>query len=259
MAGVSGEEVTSPLHALHREHRRPKSLSDPFQDNAPVHLRSLLAKADAELRWSDFVTLLGPYMPAGTYEEVAYFLPLAFDYVRVHPDDALELCTSLVWFCSEYAENLAVDGAEKTAESELHSLLLEWTSRFEIVHCDRQVCVSKGWQLEYFDYVRKSETICETLGDLVRFGRLTHLAERYVAELVDFKEDAIKAAWLLDLIRSQSQAVAYRPPELATLTEAANDPRLLQSAFRVAHADPQLREDSRTYWRDMKAVLAIAD
>jgi hypothetical protein len=249
--------MTSLIHVLHRKHGRPKWLSDPFRDNSPAGLRSLLATADADLECSDFKNLLGPHLPAGTYAEVVYFLPLAFDYVRAHSDVALDLCTSLAWFCSEYADNLAADGALDAAQGELRGLLLDWTSRFEIEHFDARMCASKGWGLQYFDYVRMSETVCEMLSDLVRFQRLAEVAERNVAEFVDFGADAIKAAWLLELIRCRTDV--YRPPELAALDEASNDSRLLQSAFLLAQSDPLLQQTSRTYWGDLQSALGIVD
>jgi hypothetical protein len=80
---------TRDLHALQRKHPRPKRLSDPFHDNTPESLRELLSKSDTDMRWADFACLLGPHLPAGTYEEVAYFLPLAFDYIGANEKDAL--------------------------------------------------------------------------------------------------------------------------------------------------------------------------
>jgi hypothetical protein len=94
--------MTSELHILHRKYRRPKTLSDTFHDNTPAGLRELVAKPDERLGWGDFKDLLGPHLPAGTYDEVVYFLPLAFDHVRAKNWDALDLCSSLAWFCSEY-------------------------------------------------------------------------------------------------------------------------------------------------------------
>lgn len=129
------------LYLLQRKHARPRALTDPSNDNAPADLKALLRKGDGLLRWGDFNTLLGPHLPAGTYEEVAYFLPLAFDYIRSVDTVALDLCSSLVWFCSEYKEQLAADRAIDTARQQILGLLRNWTSRFNVAHFDRSMCL----------------------------------------------------------------------------------------------------------------------
>jgi len=127
-------------------------LSDPFHDNTPAGLRDLLSKADSDLDRGDFRTLLGPHVPAGTYEEVVYFLPLAFDFIRTDPAVALDLCSSLVWFCSKYNRELSADKAVEAARRELLGLVHQWTSRFDVTHFDRPMCLAKGWfKLQYFD------------------------------------------------------------------------------------------------------------
>jgi hypothetical protein len=138
---------------------RPRSLSDPYRDYTPDHLAALLATPDEDLTCHDFQCLLGPFLPAGTYEESAYFLPLAFDYILAHDDDALDLVTSLVWFASQFALQLQRDRVLDAARTSLKSSLDYWTSGFTILHFDRDACRAKGWSREYRDLIRHSETI----------------------------------------------------------------------------------------------------
>jgi hypothetical protein len=63
--------VSRDLYELQSKYLRPGALSDPFRDNTPATLRELLRNTDSELRWGGFNALLGPHLPAGTYEEVA--------------------------------------------------------------------------------------------------------------------------------------------------------------------------------------------
>jgi hypothetical protein len=245
------------LYALHKKHPRPQSLSDPFHDNTSDSRRQLLSKADDALRWDDFKSLLGPHLPAGTYEEVVYFLPLAFDYIRANKSDALDLCSSLIWFCSEYASQLASDKVLEPARSELRDLLRDWTSRFVIIHFDKSACMAKGWRLQYCDLVEMSETVCEMLCDLVEYARHADIAERFICDLLDFGTNPFAAAWLLELIRSR-EAVAYRPPLMPRLEEAAIDHGLLRTAYELAQTDREIRESSPTYWRDTISKLGVA-
>jgi hypothetical protein len=249
--------MTSELHILHRKYGRPKMLSDPFHDNTPAGLRELVAKPDERLGWGDFKDLLGPDLPAGTYDEVVYFLPLAFDHVRAKNWDALDLCSSLAWFCSEYSDRLASDNVVEAARAELGALLREWTARFAIVHFDKSACASKGWSLGHFDLVEMSETVCEMLCDLVRYTRHADIAEQFIVDLVNFDANPVVAAWLLELIRSRED-VAYRPPLLPRLEEASTDHRLLRTAYESTQTNEQIRESSPTYWRDTLSKLGIA-
>ena len=124
---------------------RPRSLTDPFCDHTPDHLASLLATPDRDLKWHDFQCLLGPFLPAGTYEESAYFLPLAFDDILTHDDDALDLVTSLVWFASEYASQLQRDNSLDAVRTKLKYCIDQWTGDFTILHFDHDAYREKGW------------------------------------------------------------------------------------------------------------------
>jgi hypothetical protein len=249
--------MTPDLFSLQGKHPRPQSLSDPFHDNTSVSLRQLLSKPDDALRWGDFTILLGPHLPAGTYDEVAYFLPLAFNCIRANKGDALDLCSSLVWYCSEYANDLASDGVLDSARGELRDLLRDWTARFTIIHFDKSACVAKGWRLEYLDLVDMSETVCEMMCDLVGYARHADIVEQFVRDLIDFGTNPSAAAWLLELIRSR-EGVAYRPPLLPLLEETSVDHRILLTAYELSQTHGEIRDSSPTYWRDTLCQLGIA-
>ncbi len=73
-------------------------------------LAEILKTPDEKMTRCHYQDILGPFLPAGTYEEAAYFLSRAFDHIRSHDDDGLDLVTSLVWFISEYQKRLEADG-----------------------------------------------------------------------------------------------------------------------------------------------------
>jgi hypothetical protein len=249
--------VKSDLYKLQRKHPRPGALSDPHQDNTPGGLKRLLRKTDGELRWGDFKTLLGPFLPAGTYEEVAYFLPLAFDLIRSDRSVALNLCSSLAWFCSEYNEQLETDRVGGAARDELLSLLCEWTSQFKLTHFDRSMCVAKGWvKLQYLDLVEGSETVCQMLSDLSEYATHADIGDRFILELVNFGTDPIKAGWLLELLRAR-QCDVYRPPAIPRLELASADHGLLSAAYEVIQTSGEIRGPSPTYWRDTMGKLGM--
>jgi hypothetical protein len=254
--GRAGCVLSRDLYSLNRRYGRPRTLSDPFHDNTPAGLRELLRKADSEFHWGDFKTLLGPHLPAGTYEEVAYFLPLAFDCVRADKAIALDLCSSLVWFCSKYAEQLAADKVVDAARDQLLGLLRHWTSRFAVTHFDRSMCIERGWEkLQYFDLVEGSDTVCQMLCDLSEYPTHADISERFIFELIDFGTDPIKAAWLLALLRARNDV--YHPPVTQRLELTSVDYTLLGSAYDLVQADDNVRGCSPTYWRDTVTRIGL--
>lgn len=85
---------------------RPNKLSDPYHDFVEEHLEELLNTADPEMHWRHYQNLLGPYAPAGTYDEVVYFLPRAFDYMMHGKDVLEEVPLAIVCFSSQNADEL---------------------------------------------------------------------------------------------------------------------------------------------------------
>jgi hypothetical protein len=214
-----------------------------------------LSTPDSKLTWSDFQILLGPHLPAGSYEEVAYFLPLAFDHIRARQEDALDLCTTLTWFCSTYSKQLASDGVVESARQSMADLLRRWTATFDITHFDEAACRAKGWGIKYSDYVQRSETVYQTLCDFTEYVEHSDLAEYFMEDLSAFGRDPIKAAWLLDLVRSREEP--YHPPLTAATQKCAADTDLLQRAFDCVAATGSLWNASPTYWYDTARILTL--
>ena len=103
------------MSSLTLPYPRPASLSDPFHDFTSEMLEKILQTPDSEMTWWHYQQILGPFLPAGNYEEAAYFLPRAFDHILSHDDNSLDLVTSLAWFISEYRPRLEEDGAIEAA------------------------------------------------------------------------------------------------------------------------------------------------
>lgn len=246
-------QFRSPLRV---PHARPKSLSDPFHDHTPEGTRELLSKRDGELSWADFQCLLGPFLPAGTYQESVYFLPLAFEHIASHDDDALDLVTSIVWFVSEYACDLERDGLLDAARDRISECFEKWTAEFSVTHFDKPACEEKGWGLPYFDYVEPVEVVCVGTCDLIRFERHADLARAFFRELGENGTDGTKAAWFLELSRAYYDIC--HPPKDPSIARVLTDRDNLDRA--VVLARPIVgRESSPTYWTDTLNALAISD
>ena len=239
---------------------RPLSLSDPFSDYTPEYLESLLNTPDSDLQWNDFQCLLGPFLPAGTYEESSYFLSLAFEYILSHDDDdAHELVTSLVWFASENAHELRRDNVLDAVRSKLTQCLDYWTAQFDVAHYDREACQEKGWGLAYSDHIQNFETVMEAISDLLRFKAHDDLALSFYADLAGSKSDAVKSAWFLGCVRAYLERKdVYRLLKKSTeIRQLLDDEELaIRHAATVRETLPGYGAEP-TYWHDTFTLLGI--
>jgi hypothetical protein len=248
-----------PTFDLKLPYRRPQSLSDPFYDNTPEQLASLLAKADEELDWGDFQCLLGPFLPAGTYEESSYFLPLAFDYLLAHDDDSLDLVTSLVWFTSEYAPRLRHDGVLDAVREILRQCLTHWTADFVILHFDQNACREKGWGRQYFDYVPLQETVATATSDLFRFEAHADLAFQFFTDLASTRSDATRSAWFLEFVRTYKCKEVYSPPEHPRIRQLLEDQQLAITHAAIIRDSLPDYDPAHSYWRDTFAIVGATN
>ncbi|MDZ4782973.1 MAG: hypothetical protein SGJ19_22235, partial [Planctomycetia bacterium] len=180
---------------------RPTALSDPYFDHSEEVCQRILATPDGELDWSDFQAILGPFLPAGTYEEAVYFLPMAFDYCLSNERDGIEVITSVIWFSSQFADRLKHDRVVDAARNAITDILLQATRNFRVVHLDRDACAKQGWGLQYEDIVLLSRHVCCAVEDLTRFARHYDLADWLVGRLAYHRDDVVRAAWFLELAR----------------------------------------------------------
>ena len=56
-------------------YRRPSKLSDPGCDFTPEECAAILAVPDERMGFRELGSIFQSYLPAGTYEECAYFIP----------------------------------------------------------------------------------------------------------------------------------------------------------------------------------------
>lgn len=216
--------------------------------------RAIIEIADPNLSWREYQSILGPYLPAGTYEQSVYFLPLAFDHIWRHDEDALDLSCTIAWFISEYKEELNQDRLIEPCRSRVRELLMKWVSRFEVVHYDRDACKAKGWSLAYMDHVLRGEAICEMLGRLIEFQVHQDLAIEFFEQLTQDLGDVNHAAWLLELWRAQGDI--YHPPNHERITVLLNGVDHLRFAAKTLEESSLVRDaESPTYWPTQFASL----
>lgn len=113
------------------KYEKPTRLSDPGGDFSPEELNRILSKADAELEWADFDRLFFGKMPAGTYEEVRYYIPLTCAYIENQRDACNFFEHFSIWIEDNYAR-LKEDGFVNPVVAAFHNLFRNATSSFEL-------------------------------------------------------------------------------------------------------------------------------
>ena len=113
------------------KYQKPTRLSDPGSDFSPEELKKILSKEDADLDWADFDCLFFGKMPAGTYEEVRYYIPLACAYVENQRDACNFFEHFSIWIEDNYAR-LKEDGLVDPIISAFHNLFRKATSSFDL-------------------------------------------------------------------------------------------------------------------------------
>ena len=111
--------------------KKTTRLSDPGSDFSPEELNRILSKKDAELDWADFDCLFSGKMPAGTYEEVRYYIPLACAYIEKQGDACNFFEHFSIWIEDNYAR-LNEDGLIAPVASAFHALFRRATSSFDL-------------------------------------------------------------------------------------------------------------------------------
>lgn len=239
------------------KHPRPKSLSDPFHDNSPELLEQLLQMPDELLGRPEFKLILGPHLPAGTYEESVYFLPLVCDYILAHDEDALDLISSIVWFSSEYATRLEVDGNLEDVRRLIARCLEHWTADFAVVHYDLNACQAKGWRLSYRNIVTNAETVAEATSELVEFEKHADLAIAFFEQLTSPSASAVNAAWYLELARQIADDDVRTPPNHDRVLTLLEDKSMAERSARLVSELLPGFATFPSYWRDTFESLAI--
>lgn len=238
-------------------HKRPLRFSDPFHDFDEVSLRELIETPDSEMTGCHYQQILGPFLPAGTYEESVYFLPAAFDWLVANSGDSLDLVTPVIWFCSEYCSDLQRDGALDSCRQRLSACLSEWTCRFEVRHFDAADCAAKGWRRTYFDYVLMSETLCEATSDLVRFETHADIAFDFYRHLSSSCASVSEAAWHLDLAAAYTRQEIYSPPSDDRVVTPLTDRNSILSASAIVSAALPTFSRDQSYWQDTFKALGL--
>jgi hypothetical protein len=228
---------------------RPKQFSDPFNDHWE-HCTSLILTRDDLLQPSDIEAILGPTMPAGTYEESVYFLPFAFDMLMSSRQDTMILISPIVGFCSINAERLKNDGVLDDVRREISNCLTTWTTTFSIYHRPGDEMTHEDW------FVTNSTYVYEMLHGLAKFKAHSDLALAHVHRFVNHENNPIRAGWHLEIAWYQTLSRHFRIKH-ADIEKALMDYSLLKSSANVILKQEGALDRHLPYWDKVFKQLAL--
>lgn len=100
-------------------------------DFSQEELNWILSKDDAALGWADFDRIFQGKLPAGTYEEVRYYIPPVCAYIENRRDACGFFEHFSVWL-ADHHERLNEDGLLAPVVSAFHALFRKATSSFSL-------------------------------------------------------------------------------------------------------------------------------
>lgn len=239
---------------------RPGRLSDPHRDHDEASLRELLGTRDDLLTWRHFQSLFCPWLPAGTYEEVVYFLPLALRFVYDRREDVEEVVGHLLGWIATNQRELQADDLWDVVRDNVVISLEHWTEDFDVVPSHGGPAADS---LIGTFRVRNSRLVTHTLQWLCVGRGLRDLAPRFLRSLAFHSSNKFQRAWILELSRSLPSAFSSAtgrtgsdmPDDIAAILQ---DEAIRRRAAAVVLKELVPWPSQTVYWQETFEVLGIA-
>ena len=171
-------------------YQRPLQLSDPYDDFSTTELRAILNCKDSELGWEQLYCIFQSYLPAGTYEECAYFIPFALNFIQGDDDGAPDLIFNFIWWISEYMERLKNDSIYEEIMRAIESLFVDIVKQFILVKKADGTCY----------YPRKGSHLSSIIQALNENDKFNWLGDAWLLKWLGKIDTYEVAAWRLFLL-----------------------------------------------------------
>jgi len=240
---------------------RPEKLSDPYHDFSAQELRNLLLASDDARRWPHFQSILNGILPAGTYEESVFFLPMALDYMRREPYETFDCIEDVVRWTAEHFERLREDGISDATRAGIRTCFEAWTAQFKVEHYNEVRWNRMRWSPSLRDIVVPTVSVVDLITNLSRHECLADLAEACVDSLANRYDSPVRSAWMLEFAHGMREVLRI----LGELCELRSDhirAVIFDQALLQRHVDRiadtlMAWEPSPTYWPNLLATLGL--
>ncbi|HYT55363.1 MAG TPA: hypothetical protein VEQ38_11675 [Verrucomicrobiae bacterium] len=238
-------------------YRRPTKLSNPHRHFSQKEVGGIIQTADDRLTWSHFNIIFHWGTPAGTYQEIAYFLPRALHHIKNNPRDALEFMSGVLCFVESNIRSLESDSLHRKTAEAIHEIFEVWTSEFVVIHYGTDACRERGWELDHQDIVQNSQSVMQLIEDIQSFPAFPELADELIQSIASQHDDHVRSAWFLEYAREMQDWSGTFIKSSATQARFFKDRDLLQDHYNRISSNIVAASNSPTYWADLRMALRL--
>ena len=219
------EELCIAIQKICSKYPRPAKFSDPGADFSEEELSELIRKQDSDLTEGDLMCIFQGALPAGDYQEVMYFLPIALRHIAENKED--DTANELLRWMSCYREELQADNCYDDLLNFFETLLAELTSE----------CI---FDENYVQNSSLGETLVEILNQNHN-GMGDVLLKKYLGEV----ENYVQAGWLLHFLEYYYMGVFKKSEYLSSV---AQDKVLRQKIYDLIIEEALKDEVTLQFW-----------
>ena len=189
---------------------RPAKFSDPGADFSEEELSELIRKQDSDLTEGDLMCIFQGALPAGEYQEVMYFLPIALKHIA--EDKEIDTADNFLCWMGHNEESLRADGCYDNLLDFFELLFAYLTSE----------CVFNGMHM-------RDGALCDTIVYILNDShheRGDVLLQKYLGSA----ENYVQAAWLLYFLEQHYRCIPFHDKS-AYMEKVAYDKNLRQKIY----------------------------
>lgn len=220
------EEIYTTIQKICSKYPRPEKFSDPGGDFSEEELSELIRKQDSDLTEGDLMCIFQGALPAGEYQEVMYFLPIALEHVAGNQEN--DTLDNLLRWISYNQNALQADNCYDDLLIFFELLFVQWTSFFDL----------KG---DYPVNCSVVLTLIEELNEPAFNLYGDTLLQKNLGEAATYE----KAAWLIYLLESHLWGWKKISPYLSRV---AADKNLLKKAYDLIVSEVMEDEKLLLFW-----------
>lgn len=230
---------------------RPMRLSDPFKDfeHDGDMLVRILAVKDSEMGWHELSAIFQSFVPAGTYEECAFFIPQALRFIQGSNKESSSLIQQFALWCDCNCGSLEKDGLMKPVMESFHGHFKRIISSFSLSRSADGFLYPLG--------ANELQSYVETMHECNKSPNMMLACEAWLKESFLPLKSSFQAFWLLVIVNYYISFKFYKSTfvdELIENKELMSGARSIVESFSLSSKDEELLE----YWdHELKRLPVI--
>ena len=226
---------------------RPTKLSDPNYDFSPEECAAILAVPDEKMGFQELRNIFQSYLPAGTYEECAYFIPRVLRFLDERDKEVCDLADDFLIWVGESKADLERDGLFVPISHHLQELLRDCLSELRI-----QLDPILGREVPYpIDY-GLVESLIDGL-NRVRNGKspFDRAATPIVIDTIGSLQDEVAISWFAIFVSFFEKGLfQYGEPIDTPIYEMLTDLSRIDKAIDFINSDAFHDKRLSVFWKN---------